>query len=90
MPKHKNHLPQHEVRRLFDYREDGLLINRFTRSPRAVKGGVAGSLTKSTGYWRARIRDHSKQVHLGLYDTPEQASAAYWEYANNLHGEYKC
>jgi len=156
VPKFKNHLSQSEVRRLFDYREDGVLINRFTRGPRSVEGSIAGN-QNSNGYWRvaisgvtyqlsrliwtwhyggishemevdhidrnpsnnrienlrlatqaqneynkprrgcsfengkwrASIYDHGKNVYLGLYDTPEEASAAYWEYANKLHGEYR-
>lgn len=45
--------------------------------------------TFENGKWRASIYDHGKNVYLGLYDTPEEASAAYWEYANKLHGEYR-
>jgi len=157
MLKCKNRLSQSEVRRLFDYRKDGVLINRLTRSPRAVKGNPAGNLNKRNGYWRvtvdgctcqlsriiwiwhygeiphkmqidhidrdlndnkienlrivtqsqneynkprrgfnfnkgkwrASIRENGKNIYLGLYDTPEEASAAYWEYANKLHGEYR-
>jgi hypothetical protein len=54
VPKFKNHLSQSEVRHLFDYREDGALINRFTRGPRSVKGRVAGN-QNSNGYWRVAI-----------------------------------
>ena len=42
------------------------------------------------GKWRARIKDHGKNIHLGLFDTKTEAVAAYKEYAALLHGEYQC
>jgi hypothetical protein len=150
-------LTQDAIREFFEYR-DGMLYNRFTRGPKAVKGSDAGSLDRGTGYWRvninkkgyqlsrliwiyfsgdipkgmvidhinrdtqdnritnlrlstytqnewnkprsgcsfekgkwrARIKDHGKNVHLGLFDTEAEAIAAYQEYAASLHGEYQC
>ena len=148
---------QQEIRHLFHY-EDGELINRFTRAPRAVKGQSAGSLIKSVGYygvgyngnryqlsrliwiyhngdipekmqvdhidrnplnnrienlriasktqnewnkqklgcnfengkWRARIKDNGRSIHLGMFDTKEEAQSAYRNYAAELHGEFTC
>ena len=62
MPNHKQYISQGEVRRLFDYREDGVLINRLTRSPRAVKGFVAGGPNKSNGYYRVLINRKTFQL----------------------------
>jgi len=42
------------------------------------------------GKWRARIKDHGKQVHLGLFNTEQEAQAAYKAYATKLHGDYQC
>ena len=151
------HPSQAELRKLFDY-ADGHLMNKFTRSPRAVKGTVAGTLVKTVGYysvtikskryqlsrliwiyhngdipqgmlvdhinrdthdnrienlrlasytqnewnkpklgcsfesgkWRARIKKKGKSIHLGMFDTKEDAQAAYENYAAELHGEFKC
>lgn len=38
--------------------------------------------------WRARIRLHGKQTHLGLFTDKEQAHAAYRAAAHHLFGEF--
>jgi len=38
--------------------------------------------------WRAQIRLNRKNKYLGLYDTPEQAHAAYCLAAAELHGDF--
>jgi len=43
---------------------------------------------KTTSKWLAFIRTNGKQRHLGLFDTKEQAGAAYAQAAKNLHGEF--
>lgn len=43
---------------------------------------------KRTGRWRAYIMRDSKERHLGYFDTPEQAYAAYCRASEYLHGEY--
>jgi hypothetical protein len=48
------HPTQSELKDMFDYC-DGQLINRYTRSPRAVKNTIAGSLVKSVGYYSVSI-----------------------------------
>lgn len=53
---------QIELVEMFDYRE-GQLINRYTRSPRAVKNSVAGSLVKSVGYHSVTINGSRYQLN---------------------------
>lgn len=43
---------------------------------------------KQSQNWRALIRHHGKLRHLGLFDTPEEAHAAYVRAAAELHGEF--
>jgi len=44
---------------------------------------------KSNGKWKAQARDaNGKQKNIGLFPTPESASAAYEAYVRNLHGEF--
>lgn len=38
--------------------------------------------------WMAQIGHHKRCVHLGLFDTPEEASLAYREASQKLHGEF--
>ena len=38
--------------------------------------------------WVARITFHYKGIHLGYFDTPEEAHAAYMAAAERLHGEF--
>lgn len=38
--------------------------------------------------WRAEIRSNRKRVRLGLFETPEEAHAAYVKAAHRLHGEF--
>lgn len=44
-----------------------------TQNRRNFKGGAV----KSRGRWRARIHVDGKQKHLGMFDTQEEAQAAY-------------
>lgn len=38
--------------------------------------------------WNAKINVNKKQVHLGYFNTPEEAHAAYCEAAKKYHGEF--
>lgn len=38
--------------------------------------------------WRAQIKINQKGIHLGVFDTPEEAYAAYCKAAKELHGEF--
>lgn len=43
---------------------------------------------KASGKWVAQISDFGKKRHLGLFDTPEAAYAAYVVAAKKVHGEF--
>jgi len=64
-----------------------------------LKGGSHGVKSKSntSGYvgvckegktnkWRAQILHNSKHIYLGIYNTPELASVAYWDKYEEIHG----
>lgn len=42
----------------------------------------------STNKWIAQTRHNKKKIHIGCFNTPEEASKAYNEYVTKLRGEY--
>lgn len=51
--------------------------------------GVKGIIKeKGRTKWRARIRFHGKLLHLGAFDTKEEAAAAYASNAQRYFGEF--
>lgn len=45
---------------------------------------------KTTGKYRATINKHGKQLHLGLFETPEEASSKYQGIKKKLHINQEC
>lgn len=45
-------------------------------------------LDKRSGKWAAQIQSDGVRYHLGLFDTPEEAHAAYCAAAKRLHGAF--
>ena len=148
-------MKQDYAKRLFHY-QDGNLYWRFTKSPRAVKGSIAGHINPTTGYkqirvdkkgyqlsrlvwiyhhgcipegmqidhinrdkldnrienlrcctpqqnewnkshcgvrfesgkWRARYSHDNKDKHIGMFDTEDEAKAAYFNTVSQLRNEY--
>lgn len=53
------------------------------------ESGIKGvRFDRRYGRWQARITVERRQKHLGYYDTPEAAAAAYAEAARRHHGEF--
>ena len=53
-----------------------------------TSGHKGVSFHKVSGKWRAQIKVDGEKNHLGLYDSPEEAAAAYEEAAKEAFGEY--
>jgi len=67
------------------------------RKPRAPRPTIEPPPEREIGFrgvcrnkdrWSARITRDGKHVHLGTYDTKEDAARAYDEAARRLHGEF--
>jgi hypothetical protein len=50
--------------------------------------GVKGVSKTIEGKWKARITFERKNIHIGVYDTKEEAAAAYSSAALVLHGDF--
>jgi hypothetical protein len=60
-----------------------------TRIQKNHSGALKGAyFHKPTGKWRAQIMKYRKLHYLGLFDTPEEAHAAYDRKARELFGEF--
>lgn len=49
---------------------------------------LRGIYQRKSGRWMAQIQKRDVRLNLGVYDTQEEAHAAYQEAALKLHGEY--
>lgn len=47
-----------------------------------------GAYQRKSGRWQALIRHESKQMHIGYFDTYEEAHAAYLAKSKELRGEF--
>lgn len=60
-----------------------------TKRKTNVSGYKGVSWFKESGKWRATIGINNKHIHLGLFDTPEEAHKVYCKAADQYHGEFK-
>lgn len=58
------------------------------RSARNTSGFKGASWSKSKNKWHSRIRVNTILIHLGYFDTPEQAHEAYKRAAIKYFGEF--
>jgi hypothetical protein len=56
--------------------------------PKNTSGYKGVSFIKKSGKWDARIKKDYIQYCIGVYNTKEEAHAAYCEAARRLHGEF--
>ncbi len=91
--------PKHEVDHINMVRDDNRLSNlrvvphrSYQRANQKVRkdshSGLKGAQKTKDGRWRSRITKHGVVQWLGVYDTPEEAHAAYCKAAVIHFGEY--
>ncbi len=60
------------------------------RQTNNTTGAKGVSFHKFSGKYRAQIKVDGKKLHLGLFETPEAAHAAYAAAAVRFHGDFAC
>lgn len=55
---------------------------------RANRSGFKGVYLKTAGRWAATIKKDRKTIHIGYFDTPQEAARAYDARAVELFGEF--
>lgn len=63
-------------------------LNEANKKLRADNPSGAKGVRKRGRRWAARIRKDGRDIHIGCFDTIDQASAAYAETASALFGEF--
>lgn len=63
--------------------------SRNAKRRRDNSSGYKGvNFHKFSGHWRATIQVDKKQIHLGLFNSAEEAYKAYCEASKKYHGEF--
>lgn len=63
-------------------------INRRWFNPNGK--GVTFRTDRNSRPWQAQIAFNGKKIHLGFFDTPEEAHEAYKKASAKYHGEFAC
>jgi len=75
--------------RIENLREADHSRNQMNTSDRKNSTGYRGvRFVERTGRWAARIYKNGREIRIGTFDTPEEASAAYKAKATELFGEF--
>ena len=64
--------------------------SNVTKYKNNTSGYKGVSWDKRRKKWRAQINHNNKKIHIGYFDTPELAHAAYIAAAAKLQGEFAC
>lgn len=90
-PKHIDHIDKNPLNNsIYNLRAATKSQNKYnTRKQKNNKSGYKGVCwAKANNKWKAQTKYDNKQIHLGYFDTPEEASAVYEQKAKELHGEF--
>lgn len=62
--------------------------NQCNRSMQTNNTSGFKGVNRSNNKWRAQTNVNGKQKHIGLFNTPEEASQAYQSFVKQNHGEF--
>lgn len=71
--------------RLENLRDVTRQVNLQNRRTSTAKSKLLGAHQHVDGRWKSAIRHNGRQVHLGYFDTPEEAHLAYIHAKRRLH-----
>lgn len=74
--------------RLATYEENARNQSLRADSSTGLKGAVRFNSPRNKKRYRSSIRVGGKKIHLGQFDTPEEAHEAYSKKVKELHGEF--
>lgn len=82
---HMNGIP--DDNRLANLRDVPVATNRqnIRSATKRSAGGLLGAHKTKYGRWQAAICVNRKQIHLGMFDTPEDAHSAYLAAKREMH-----
>jgi hypothetical protein len=90
LPKCIDHINQNKSdNRIVNLREADKIQNGGNSKARKSRSGLKGAhWHRKAGRWTATVWHEGKCIYLGLFDTPEEAHAAYCKTAEELYGEF--
>lgn len=90
MPKQVDHINRDKSdNRIENLRAADHSNNQMNTDTRGSQSGLRGvRFVPKTGRWAARIYRNGKEIRIGTFATPEEASAAYKEAAKNMFGDF--
>lgn len=90
MPKQIDHINRIKAdNRVENLRASDHSTNQMNTENRGSQSGFRGvRLVPKTGRWSARIYRNGKEIRIGTFDTPEEASAAYEAEAKKMFGDF--
>lgn len=74
--------------RIANLREASTSQNLMNARHRSDNTSGFKGVCRDQGRWKAQIRHHGRRINIGVFDTPEQAHAAYVAAAIRIAGEF--
>ena len=89
--------PEHQIDHINGIKDDNRFCNLREATNSQNNANKKKTIKNVSGYkgvykdgnrWRSQIEINGKKIHIGRYETPEEAHAAYVTKAKELFGDY--